>query len=345
MNNRQNNPGECCLKLGSFLRDKLLLFLLHLSCMLVSVSFLLLTGYPGDYCILLLICWLLILAAWVLYEYHNRKKYFALAGQILEQADQRFLLGELMPDSPRAEDRLYRELIRKSNKSVIERIRRMEDAQREYREYIESWVHEIKAPITSISLICENSRNQQIAMENQKVENYVDMALYYARSDEVYKDYVIQETDLQTTVEEAVMKNKFYLIQNKIQVDVECKGQKAYTDRKWILFILNQMILNCTKYKAEEGARIRMYTEACQHEIRLYVKDNGTGIKKEELSRIFEKGFTGTNGRKNDRATGMGLYLCRKLCQKLGIGIEADSVYGSGTTMILEFPVSSHVVK
>lgn len=362
MKKQQKYPDERGLSLGSFLKDKLLLFLLHLSCMLAGSIFLLMTGYPGDYCILILICWFIILIAWTLYEYHNRKKYFSYIGQVLDKVDQRFLLGELMPDSPRVEDRLYRELIRGSNKSVIERIRRVEDEQREYREYIESWVHEIKAPITSISLICENQRNQpepvdaldsqthrtevrlrsslEIAMENQKVENYVDMALYYARSDEVYKDYVIQETDLQTTAEEAVMKNKFYLIQNKIQVEVQCEGQKVYTDRKWILFILNQLILNSTKYKAEENARIWIYTEAYPHGIHLFIKDNGTGIKQEELSRIFEKGFTGTNGRKNDRATGMGLYLCRKLCVKLGIGIDARSEYGVGTTIVLEFPVS-----
>lgn len=343
----RRDEGTGYVNISDFLKDKILLFLLHLSCMLVSFAFLLMTGYSGEYCILILICWFLILTAWTLYEYHGRKKYFFHMGQVLDKTDQRFLLGELMPDSPRLEDRLYREMIRKSNKSVIERIRRIEDVQREYREYIESWVHEIKAPITSISLICENRRNEnclRIALENQKVENYVDMVLYYARSDEVYKDYVIQETELQTAVEEAVLKNKHYLIQNRIRVDVQCEGQKVYTDRKWILFILNQLLLNSTKYKAEENAQIRIYTEAYQHGIRLFVEDNGAGIKKEELPRIFEKGFTGTNGRKNDRATGMGLYLCRKLCVKLGIGIDVRSEYGAGTTLILEFPVSSYIV-
>ena len=156
---------------------------------------------------MILICWALTAAVWTLAEYHNRKQYFSRMGQVLDKVDQRFLLGELMPPSFRLEDRLYREMIRRSNKSVIERIRQIEDGRQEYREYIESWVHEIKAPITSISLICENHRNEgqqgayddrlrRIALENQKVENDVDMVLYYARSDEVYKDYVIQETDL-----------------------------------------------------------------------------------------------------------------------------------------------------
>ncbi len=402
---------EGSLSFGAFLKDKLLLFLLHITCMLVLTGYLLLTGYPWDSCALILICWILILTAWTLYAYHDRKIYFLKIGHILDKVDQRFLLGELMPESPRIEDRLYREMIRRSNKSVIERIRRVEDEQREYREYIESWVHEIKAPITSISLICENRREErrypesfgekagkadrmnesdadraqevcqetgapesqnaanqqitsesqnaaiqqitsesqnaairQIALENQKVENYVDMALYYARSDEVYKDYVIRETDLQTAAEEAVLKNKYYLIQNQIQVEVRCGEQKVYTDRKWILFILNQLILNCTKYKAKENARIRITAEAFPNGVHLLVEDNGAGIKKEELPRIFEKGFTGTNGRKNDRATGMGLYLCRKLCGKLGIEINARSEYGSGTCIVLEFPISTYVI-
>ena len=141
-----------------------------------------------------------------------------------------------------------------------------------------------------------------------------------------------------------MLKNKYYLIQNQIQVEVRCGEEKVYTDRKWILFILNQLILNCTKYRAKENARIRITAEALPNGVLLLVEDNGAGIKKEELPRIFEKGFTGTNGRKNDRATGMGLYLCRKLCGKLGIEIDVRSEYGNGTCIVLEFPISSYVI-
>ena len=370
-----------------YLRDKLLLMLLHLSCMILLAAFLHVTNYPTANICIILVSWLLIFTVWFLSEYFRRSHYFRKMNEILSHADQKYLLGELMPQSFRLEDMLYRNMIRQSNKSVIESIRAVEDARADYREYIESWVHEIKAPITSISLMCENRRaerrypesfgekagradrmnesdagraqvdcpetgapeNQnaairQIALENQKVENYVDMALYYARSDEVYKDYVIRETDLQSTAEEAVLKNKYYLIQNQIQVEVRCGEEKVYTDRKWILFILNQLILNCTKYKAEEDARIRITAEALPNGVHLLVEDNGAGIKKEELPRIFEKGFTGTNGRKNDRATGMGLYLCRKLCGKLGIEIDARSEYGNGTCIVLKFPISTYVI-
>ena len=355
MNEQEKFPGGQ-LEPGEYLKDKIPVFLLQISCMLALCVFLLATGYAKDGCALILICWVLTAGVWTLTGYHNRKRYFLQMGQVLDQVDQRFLLGELMPRSFRLEDRLYREMIRKSNKSVIERIRRIEDEQREYREYIESWVHEIKAPITSISLMCENQRNERmrlpenddrirrIALENQKVENYVDMALYYARSDDVYKDYVIQDTDLQAAAEETVMKNKYYLIQNGIQAEVDCVPEKVCTDRKWILFILDQLVLNSTKYRTQENPHIWITAEKYEHGVRLAVKDNGTGIQKEELPRIFEKGFTGTNGRfKNEKATGMGLYLCRKLCEKLGIGIRAESEYGCGTEVVLEFPVSSFV--
>ena len=204
-------------------------------------------------------------------------------------------------------------MIRKSNKSVIERIRAIEDEKKEYREYIESWVHEIKAPITGIDLMCENHKEtltKRIALENRKIENYVDMALYYARSDEVYQDYMIRETDLGQTAAEILQRNKRYLIQKGIQAEVNCPDI-AYTDGKWIGFILNQLLLNSAKYSKEQGTHIRIFTEHTENGVRLTVKDNGIGIKPEEIERIFEKGFTGSNGRKTERSTGMGLYSCK----------------------------------
>lgn len=252
-----------------------------------------------------------------------------------------------MPDSYRLEDKLYREYIRQSNKSVIEHLRKIEDEQKEYREYIESWVHEIKAPITSVALACENHKNvvtRNISRENQKIENYVEMALYYARLGQVYQDYQIQETNLETVVQEVLVRNKYYFIQNQVQVEVDCP-HKVATDKKWILFILNQLVLNSVKYRKEEEAKLWIYTLSKDEGISLVVKDNGVGIPKAEQKKIFEKGFTGSNGRIHERSTGMGLYLCRKLCGKLGLEIHAKSQEGTGTEMTISFPVSSYLSK
>lgn len=332
------------MSVAAYIKDKVLLLLLHGVCMCLLTAFLQLTGYPGDYCVVILCCWCLILMIWLLVQFFSRRQYFQKLEEITEKLDQRYLLGELMPQSFRLEDRLYRRMIRKSNKSVIERIHRIEEEQKEYREYIESWVHEIKTPITGIALNCENHRDERsryLAAENRRIENYVDMALYYARSDEVYKDYMIAETDLQEVAEDILMRNKHYLIQCGMQAEADCPDL-VYTDKKWIGFILDQLVQNSAKYRKETGAYIRITTERRGDRVFLKVRDNGIGIKVEEVSRIFEKGFTGTNGRETERSTGMGLYLCRKLCRKLGIDIRAASAEGEWTEMTLEFPLSSY---
>lgn len=350
------------MKLSDFLKDKCLLLLLHLICLAILAAFLHITGYPSANIALICIFWLMVVTAWMLATYLRRKKYFREAAQILENMDKRYLLGEMLPDSFSLEDKLYREMLRKSNKSVIEKIRGLEDAGQEYREYLESWVHEIKAPLTGISLLCENGRNMRstgnsenitsvtnetfrnISLENRKIENYVDIVLYYARSEQVYKDYLIQETDLQEIVYEALEKESLLLIQNHMQAEVSCE-EKVYTDKKWIIFILNQLILNSVKYRRNNAPVLRFYTHLEKNGVTLTVEDNGTGILPEDLPRIFEKGFTGSNGRNHKQATGMGLYLCKKLCDRLGISLSAQSEYGKETKMLLTFPVSSYIVR
>lgn len=332
------------MRILDYLKDKSLLCILHLLCMGLLMGFLRLTAYPLDYCAIILLCWCLILFLWLSVQFFSRKKYFRKLISITDNLDKRYLLGELMPVSFSLEDRLYKEIIRKSNKSVIERIHKIEDEKREYREYIESWVHEIKAPITAIDLNCANNRDERgryIAAENRRVENYVDMALYYARLDEVYKDYMIAETDLSKAANDVLMKNKDYLIMSRIQAEVDCPD-KVFTDKKWIEFILNQLVQNSAKYRKGD-AHIWIITEKGRQGVLLKVRDNGIGIKGEELSRIFEKGFTGTNGREIKRSTGMGLYLCKRLCVKLGISIDASSVEGEGTEVVLEFPLSTYL--
>lgn len=170
------------------------------------------------------------------------------------------------------------------------------------------------------------------------------MALYYARLGQVYQDYQIQETALAEVVREVLVRNKYYFIQNKVQAEVNCP-HKVSTDKKWLLFILNQIVLNSVKYRKEEGAKIWIYTISDDEGISLIVRDNGVGIPKAEQKKIFEKGFTGSNGRTHERSTGMGLYLCRKLCGKLGLEIHAKSQEGSGTELMISFPVSSYLSK
>ena len=338
------------MKLMPFLKDKFMFLILHIICMGALSAFLRLTGYGSTGVTLILIFWTVILALWLFITYRERKRYFDEIDKILAEVDQRYLLGELLPYSCRLEDRLYNKMMHLSNKSVIEKIRKIEDAQRDYREYIESWVHEIKTPITGIALICENRRRheavtqenlREISLENQKIENCVDKVLYYARMENVYKDFLIQKTDLQKTAEEVLAKNRLLLIRHQVRAEVHC-GDMVYTDGKWISFILNQMIGNSVKYRSESPVFL-IYTEREKDGVRLTIEDNGVGILPEELSRIFEKGFTGRNGRSHKQATGMGLYLCKRLCERLEIGLSVQSQPGRGTKMTLDFPVSNYI--
>lgn len=336
-----------------FIKDRWTLLLLHLVCMCTLSAFLRLTGYGHANVFLILIFWILIVLIRMYREYIQKKRYFEEAGQILKKAEQRYLLGELLPAPRCLEDRLYRDMIRILSKSAIEQLRRMEDMEQDYREYIESWVHEAKGPVANIALLCENGRKadpasckdilHMIGMENRKLENQVDMVLYYARSRQVSRDFMIRETDLQAVAGEVLQKNRFLLIQHQVRAEVSC-ADPVYTDEKWIAFILNQMILNSVRYRCASPV-FRIRTKKEKDGVLLTMEDNGEGIREAELSRIFEKGFTGSNGRKHSDATGMGLYLCRKLCDQLGIRLWAESVQGKGTKMLLYFPVSHYIQK
>lgn len=196
-------------------------------------------------------------------------------------------------------------------------------------------------------MIIENNKNsvtKSIDEELNKVENYIEQALFYARSNTVEKDYYIKKDKLKEIVNESIKKNKNILIQEKIEINTHDLDKTVNTDSKWIVFILNQIIQNSVKYRNKEiKSTLEIYSKQGKENIILYIKDNGIGIKKEEISRVFEKGFTGTNGRlSGKKSTGIGLYLSKKLCNKLGIAIELNSKYQKETEVKIIFPNSSH---
>jgi len=226
---------------------------------------------------------------------------------------------------------------------MLENVNKYKYLMGEYKEYIELWIHEIKIPIAASKLVIENNKNEvtrSIDEELDKVENYIEQALFYARSNVVEKDYYIRKSNLKEVVNESIKKNKNILIQENISVNIHDIDNIVYTDNKWIVFILNQIIQNSSKYMKQDGKKeIEIYSKQGNENIILYVRDNGEGIKKGEITRVFEKGFTGSNGRmQNKKSTGIGLYLCKKLCDKLGIKIELNSVQNEGTEVRLVFP-------
>ena len=231
---------------------------------------------------------------------------------------------------------------------MLENVNKYKYMLEDYKEYIELWIHEIKYPIATSKMVIENNKSEvtkSIDEEIEKIENYIEQALFYARSSTVEKDYYIRKTSLQQIVNESIKKNKNILIAKKISLNIHNIENNVNTDSKWIVFILNQIIQNSIKYmKNSEPSQIEIYAKQQKENVILYVKDNGIGIKRGEITRVFEKGFTGTNGREtNKKSTGIGLYLCKKLCNKLGIAIELNSQQNEGTEVRLVFPKGSYV--
>ncbi len=281
----------------------------------------------------------------MLIEYYSKKSYYNNLLEKLDELDQKYLLSEVISKANFQDGNLFKEILEETGKSMLENVNKYKYAQEDYKEYIELWIHEIKTPISASKLIIENNKNEvtkNIEEELDKIENYTEQALYYARSNTVEKDYIVTKTNLKDIVNMSIIKNKTTILNNKFELNIHDLEKQVYTDSKWIVFILNQVIQNSIKYSKNENQSIEIYAEEQKEKVTLYIKDNGLGIKKSELSRVFEKGFTGENGRIiGKKSTGIGLYLCKKLCDKLQLAININAEQNVGTEVTIVFPKGS----
>lgn len=333
------------MRLSEYLSGKTVYIATQLTVTLVSVAMLIALNPAGGLIFALYIGLIYLIAAAVpLYaEYRKKKKFYDMLLTSLERLEKKNLLAEILPEPDFCEGRILYEVLRESNKACMEEINRYKAMHEEYREYIEMWVHEIKTPIASSKLIAQNRRSEatdSIDEELDSIEGYIEQALYYARSNSVEKDYIIKETSLEKPVYAALKRNSKLLIASGISVTAQELDVKALTDAKWVEFILSQLIINAVKYAREKDAAIKITARTLENSRVLTVADNGIGIPAEDLPRVFDKGFTGTNGRLRGKSTGMGLYICKKLCDKMGSAIYASSD-GNGTEISLVFPRSS----
>ena len=197
-------------------------------------------------------------------------------------------------------------------------------------DYYTMWVHQIKTPIAAMGLILQGGDNPEYSelSENlQRIEQYADMVLCYLRLDNDSSDLVIKEYDLDSIVRQAVRKFSSQFIRRRLKLIYEPLNKTVLTDEKWLLFVIEQVISNAVKYTP--GGEVEIY---CEEPLTLCIRDTGIGIAAEDLPRIFEKGYTGCNGRLDKKASGIGLYLCKRICSRLGHKISAES-NGSGTSI------------
>lgn len=274
------------------------------------------------------------------YHYLRRKKYHTIIEKLLEGLDKKYLLTDIIEFSQTLEDQFYYQIMKECTKAMLDEIAREKIDRLEYKEYIEQWLHEIKNPLATIKLICDNDRSAtttKILLEITRMNNYMDQVLYYARSADVEKDYIIKEIQLSECVKKVLIKNKRLSIENKAKVILDECRDSVLTDEKWLEFIITQIINNSIQYKTDNSMELKIFTQKIDKDIELIIQDNGIGILKSDISRVFEKGYTGKNGRNNSTSTGLGLYLCKKLCNKLGVDIYIESQRGQGTSVILVF--------
>lgn len=258
---------------------------------------------------------------------------------------------EPFPDTGDPIECLYQELVTACQEEKNRILTREEEKRSEMTDYYTMWVHQVKTPISAMNLMLQSGLeldSGRLCAQLFKIEQYVEMVLQYLRADSPTADLVIRETDLDSVIKKAVHKYAPVFIRTKLSLNYEPVSCRVVTDEKWLLFVVEQVLSNALKYTEHGGISIYMdksspgFSEprggespAGGRRLVLVVEDTGSGISPEDMPRVFEKGYTGNNGRANQRSTGIGLYLCQKIMTRLSHVMTIESEPGVGTKVKL----------
>lgn len=227
------------------------------------------------------------------------------------------------------------EVLRDTDKATAEEVGNYRRQVKGFREYVELWVHEIKTPLTGLSLKL-SGEDRAVKVYLNEIENYIDQALYYSKIDMAEKDYVIKNVSLEKVVKDVIRRNKDSLIMSNVKVKLDEVCGTVRSDAKWLEFVISQVVSNAIKYRGK-NPELAIWTEKTAKGVVLRLRDNGIGIRKSELRRVFEKGFTGSNDRKTRASTGMGLFIAKELCRELMHEIAISSEQGEFTEVRITF--------
>lgn len=239
-----------------------------------------------------------------------------------------------MPEAHSEEVRDYQNAIRRLGNEYRNYVSESERKYENMMDYYTVWAHQIKTPISSMKLAFQgedSTLSRRLSVDLFRIEQYVDMVLVYLRLDSEYTDYVFKECNMDEVIKNSVKKFASEFIGRKLSLEYEPEDVTVVSDSKWLEFVIGQIISNSLKYTETGGIKIYFKEPKI-----LVIEDTGIGIAEEDLPRIFEKGYTGYNGRTDGSASGIGLYLCRRICGNLNIGIQAESEVGKGTRIILD---------
>lgn len=343
------------MKISKYLKDKKLSMIVFIACFFIMSGMFWAFRIPKQLMIAVAIVYFLMGICLIAIDLFRKKKFYDELVNNTNALDQKYLVLETLEKPDFYEGEILYENMYEINKSMVEKMGDYRENIDDFKEYIEMWIHEVKIPISSLVLMCHNDKkdNGSISREHtstnkgmdekyikqiRRLDNYTDQVLYYMRSNCTENDYLIKETVLDKVVGNVLIKNKDDLLENEISITVNTNGYKVMTDAKWIEFILNQIINNSIKYKRSDiDSMIKIQAKEDAGSIYLSIYDNGIGIPSKDVASVFKKSFTGENGRKGAKSTGMGLYIAKKLCVKLGHKIEISSKENQWTQVTIIF--------
>ncbi len=280
--------------------------------------------YPTVFCVL-------FLTGTFLYKYQKRRKKHAELMRLQQLPDD---LEESLGKYDRQEDQDYAEIVRLVMERASDEKLKYQTKMADSIDYYTTWVHQIKTPIAAmrLRLQAEDSQTARALSEDLfRIEQYVEMVLTYQRLGSETTDYLFRECELDGVIKGCLRKFASQFIGKSLSLKFEGTEEKIVTDEKWLSFVIEQILSNALKYTDQGGITI----EVSEGQI-LSIRDTGFGITPEDLPRIFEKGYTGYRGREDKHASGIGLFLCKKICDNLGVKIWAESAPGEGTTLFLD---------
>ncbi len=338
----------------SYLKDKIVELITASAVLVITIW--LLVAFKVNPVLILLLAGLFVMSLLGIFIYDNnrKKKFFNDIMEKVSRLDKAYLVLETLDTPDFLEGRLIVDTLYEIDKSMAENVALYQNQSRDFSEYIEMWLHEVKLPLSAISLKVHNlllseedqgksAEYKKLLTQTRRIELLVNQVLYYVRSGNVEKDYHISKVSIADIIHDTAMTYRENLQDNDMDFlveigDLSIEELKVNTDQKWLIFIMGQLISNSIKYKKDEGdAYVKIAVSRVEGKVNIALEDNGIGIPEEDLKRVFDKSFTGQNGQGRTRSTGMGLYIVKELCRKLGHEVSIESEQGKWTRVSLSF--------
>ena len=333
------------MKFSEYVRDKWFAISAGFLTCFLAAQFLWIMGTDKLVITVVAVLYFLGLFCTACYDCFRKKQYYDHLESTWQELEEKSYLSEIIEEPDFYDGRLLYRIIKRNGKYLNDVIADQQLEMMEYKNYVQTWAHEIKTPIAVEHLIIDNHRGpltSSLEEEVEKIESYVEQMLYYTKSGSLESDYIIQPASLKHMVMEVIRKNTKMMVAAAILPRLENLDHEILTDTKWMVFILGQIVTNAVKYSdsSKKSCIFFRAEETAGDMVEFTVEDNGIGIPACDLSRVFQKGFTGENGRVVQKSTGMGLYLCKKLCDKMDIPLAIRSKQGEGTKLIFQLKKS-----